>query len=118
MSSLSVQTKNIFPLPQTLTLNHEPRPHYPLPMASPLPTALVYDPAYKRHLTGPGHPESPARCDAAMKGIAAAIPDTSLLRIEPRPATEDQIALCHSRPYIETAKRDIAAGMGKGPGLE
>ena len=76
------------------------------------PTGIVYDPAYKRHLTGPGHPESPARCDAAMDGIAAAVPDTSLLRITPSPATEDQVALCHSRRYIDTARRDIAAGMG------
>ena len=77
-----------------------------------LPTGIVYDPAYKRHRTGPGHPESPARCDAAMEGIAADVPETSLLRIEPVPASEDQIAMCHSQAYIEIARRDISSGMG------
>jgi len=81
-------------------------------MAPQLPTAIVCDPAYKKHLTGPGHPEAPARCDAAMEGIAAAAPDTQFVQIKPPPADEDQIAMCHSREYIDIARRDIASGMG------
>src|SRR5260221_13085897 len=34
----------------------------------------------------------------------------SMARIESRPATEDEIAACHSRAYIQTVKREIAAG--------
>ena len=33
-------------------------------------TAFLADPVSKRHEPGPGHPESPARFDAVMKGLA------------------------------------------------
>jgi len=33
-----------------------------------------------------------------------------LARLEPRAATEDELLLCHTRPYLETARRDIASG--------
>jgi acetoin utilization deacetylase AcuC-like enzyme len=75
-----------------------------------LPTGLVYSPAYKQHDTGAGHPESPERCDAIMSALAAKEFEGKLQRIEPRMATEDEIRLCHSALYVETAKRDISSG--------
>ena len=36
---------------------------------------------------------------------------TSLLPVAARPATEDEIAWCHTRLYIASAKRDVAAGV-------
>ncbi len=69
-------------------------------------TALLADPIYKLHLTGPGHPEQPSRYDAVL-GAINALP---LTRIQPRPATDDEIALVHSRRYIDIARRDILAG--------
>jgi acetoin utilization deacetylase AcuC-like enzyme len=59
----------------------------------------------KHHDTGPGHPEQAARFDAALKGLPAPV-DAA----EPRAATEDELALCHTREYIAIAKQDIVAG--------
>jgi acetoin utilization deacetylase AcuC-like enzyme len=73
-------------------------------------TALLLDPIYKEHDTGPGHPESPQRYDAVTEGLRHAGLMNSLKRIEARPATEDEIALCHSRAYIQTVTRDIKGG--------
>ena len=73
-------------------------------------TALLADPVYKDHEPGPGHPESPARFDAVMHALDQAGLTKSLGRIAPRKATEDEIALCHTRPYIHQVQREIAAG--------
>jgi len=73
-------------------------------------TALLIDPVFKQHDTGPGHPERPERYDALTRAFDKAGLTNSLLRVATRPATEDEIALCHTRPYIQTAKRDIASG--------
>jgi acetoin utilization deacetylase AcuC-like enzyme len=69
-------------------------------------TGLAADPVCKEHLTGPGHPEQPARFDAAV----GAIKDLDLVPISPRVATYDEIALCHGRRYIQLADREILAG--------
>ena len=73
-------------------------------------TALLIDPVFKLHDTGPGHPERPERYDALTRAFQRAGLIESLLPVAVRPATEDEIALCHTRPYIDTVKRDIAAG--------
>src|SRR5205085_4147107 len=65
------------------------------------------DPASKEHSTGRNHPERPERFDAAV----AAVHDLNLVRIEPRVANEDEIALCHSRPYIRLVEREIMTGF-------
>ena len=73
-------------------------------------TALLIDPVFKQHDTGPGHPERPERYEALMRAFERAGLIESLLHVATRPATEDEIALCHTRPYIQTVKDDIAAG--------
>ena len=73
-------------------------------------TALLIDPVFKQHDTGPGHPERPERYDALTRAFQRAGFLETLIPVAIRRATEDEIALCHSRPYIETVKRDIAAG--------
>jgi acetoin utilization deacetylase AcuC-like enzyme len=75
-------------------------------------TGLIYNPVYMDHRPGAGHPESPMRCEAAMKGIAAAVPENALSRLKPRAATEDEVALCHTPDYIRIARRDIISGFG------
>src|SRR5882724_1579659 len=74
-------------------------------------TAILADPVYKEHLTGEGHPERPQRFDAALHALErhGAIKDA--LRIAPRAASDDELALCHSRKYIEIARRDVARGL-------
>ena len=74
-----------------------------------LPVGLAADDIAKEHLTGEGHPERPDRFDAAVQAVA----DLPLTRIPARRATEDEIALIHSRRYIRTAERDIANGFGE-----
>ena len=71
-------------------------------------TGLVADPFYRKHKPGDGHPESPARYDAVVQAIERSVPPAALLRIPARPATEDDIALCHARVYIDTVKKDVA----------
>src|SRR5580658_3395611 len=73
-----------------------------------MPTALLADPACKEHDPGPGHPERPERFDAVVHAIERT--ELSLTRLESRYATEDEIALCHSRDYIHDVRREIAAG--------
>ena len=89
-----------------------------------LPTGVVYDPIYKQHLTGPGHPESPARCDAIMNALRNAVRHPAeeslglsnagfkdqLHYLKPRPAQEKEILACHTAEYLTIVKQDIAAG--------
>jgi acetoin utilization deacetylase AcuC-like enzyme len=69
-------------------------------------TAFLADPIAKEHDPGPGHPEQPARWDAAVKGLG----NSPLTHVAPRAATEDEIALCHTHGYIATARRDVQSG--------
>jgi acetoin utilization deacetylase AcuC-like enzyme len=73
-------------------------------------TALLIDPVFKLHDTGAGHPERPERYDALTRAFDRAGLIKSLLRVATRPATEDEVALVHTRSYIQTVKHDIAAG--------
>jgi acetoin utilization deacetylase AcuC-like enzyme len=73
-------------------------------------TALLLDSIYKQHITGPGHPERPERYDAVAAALERKGLVKSLSRISVRPATDDEIAMCHSRDYIAVVKRDIARG--------
>src|ERR1700691_3301126 len=66
-------------------------------------TGLAADPVCKEHLTGPQHPEQPARFDAAV----GALRGLDLVAIPPRLAKHDELALCHSRQYIQLAEREI-----------
>src|SRR5580704_11944593 len=70
-------------------------------------TGLAADPICKEHLTGPQHPEQPARFDAAV----GALRGLDLVRIQPRLATHDELALCHSRQYTQLAEREISQGV-------
>ena len=70
-------------------------------------TGLAADPVCKEHVTGPQHPEQPARFDAAV----GALRDLKLVPIPPRVATYDEISLCHARRYIQLAEREIHDGF-------
>ena len=70
-------------------------------------TGLAADPICKEHVTGPQHPEQPARFDAAV----GALRGLDLIPIPARLATHDELALCHSRKYIQLAEREIGDGF-------
>ncbi|HZS51518.1 MAG TPA: histone deacetylase [Bryobacterales bacterium] len=76
-------------------------------------TALLADAIYKEHVTGPGHPERPERCDAVTEALHKGGLMPSLDRIGVRPATEEEIGACHTRAYIELVKREIMAGASE-----
>ena len=72
-------------------------------------TVLLADAISKEHHTGFRHPERPERFDAVMGGLRESGLIEQLSRLEGRAATEDEVALCHSRAYIELTERDVAA---------
>src|SRR5947208_3324341 len=69
-------------------------------------TAFLADPIAKTHDPGPGHPEQPARWDAAIRGLG----DHKLMAVPARSATEDELAFCHTRRYIGIARHDVESG--------
>ena len=75
-----------------------------------MPAALLLDPLYKGHDPGHGHPERIERYDAVTRALETAGLTRALKPVAAREATEDELALCHDRKYIATAKRDINAG--------
>ncbi|MBL8175875.1 MAG: histone deacetylase [Bryobacterales bacterium] len=72
-------------------------------------TALLLDAVYRKHDTGEGHPEAVSRYVAVTEALEKLAPGFQALT--QRPATEDEVALCHTRGYIATAKRDIRSGL-------
>lgn len=74
-------------------------------------TALLSGDIYRKHLEGREHPESPERYDAVMGGLQASGLVAQLLPVAPRPATEDELLLCHTPQYLEMVRRDFAAGL-------
>jgi acetoin utilization deacetylase AcuC-like enzyme len=72
-------------------------------------TAFLADPVSKLHDPGPGHPESPARFDAVLKGLSEFDVKTPV----PRSASEEEIALCHTRAYIRTARHETEEGFSQ-----
>jgi acetoin utilization deacetylase AcuC-like enzyme len=77
-----------------------------------LPTALLADPIYREHLAGcPNHPERPERFDAVVAGIASAGLLDALVPVDRRPASEDELLLCHKPEYLRVARHDIESGQ-------
>src|SRR5580704_9348440 len=69
-------------------------------------TAFLADPIAKEHDTIPGHPERPARWDAAIRGLGG----TPQADVAPREAAREELTLCHTPAYIDTARRDVETG--------
>ncbi|HEX5571454.1 MAG TPA: hypothetical protein VFX31_08715, partial [Ktedonobacterales bacterium] len=89
-----------------------PQAQAPLPAASRLPTALLYDVAFLDHLTPQGFPETPERLRFAMEMIdvliqEGTIPRELVMRLAPRPATELELAAVHDATYIRRVKRAV-----------
>src|SRR5580704_8325598 len=70
-------------------------------------TAFLADPIAKEHNTVPGHPERPARWDAAIRGLG----DAPLTAVPPREATREELKLCHTPGYIDIARQDVETGQ-------
>jgi acetoin utilization deacetylase AcuC-like enzyme len=73
-------------------------------------TALIADPRCREHLAGVQHPERPERFDAVMDGLRRAGLLERLQPLAARSATQDELRLCHTLEYLQTAKHDVNAG--------
>ena len=73
-------------------------------------TALAADPVCRDHLVGRNHPERPERFDAVVEGLARAGLTKRLTHLGTRLASEDELALVHTREYIGVVRRDVAQG--------
>jgi acetoin utilization deacetylase AcuC-like enzyme len=73
-------------------------------------TALLLDRVYTQHVPGDDHPERPERVEFIAEALDSAGLMSDLLRVEPRPASEDEMAAVHSREYLRQARHEIERG--------
>lgn len=73
-------------------------------------TALAADPICREHLAGREHPERPERYDAVEDALRQAGLLNGLTKLAPRGATHEELALCHRREYLRTARHDVDSG--------
>src|SRR5947209_17567788 len=75
-------------------------------------TGFVYHPDYLEHDMGHSHPESPQR----LRAIVGRLEETgllpSLVRIDPKPATDDWVTQVHEHKYV-TGLRQSAPQSGR-----
>lgn len=62
-------------------------------------TGIIWDSRFLGHLTGPGHPESPARLKAIKEVLDS---HSKLIPLDPRQATEEEILWIHSKEHIQS----------------
>ena len=77
-------------------------------------TGIIYSQRYLLHKTGKGHPESPRRLKAAMRGIEESrlLEDERCILIEPQAASPSDLQLVHSSCYIRMIKELCKKGGG------
>src|SRR5690242_15345851 len=75
-------------------------------------TAFVYDPIFLEHLTPARHPEAPRRAAAILEQLERLgwLDRPDVLRLAPRPATQDELAAVHTREYIQSVAEAVQAG--------
>jgi len=70
-------------------------------------------PAFAAHDAGPGHPERPDRLVAALAGIESLGLGDDVVRVEPRPATVEEVAGVHQAGFVDALERYCARGGGQ-----
>ncbi len=73
-------------------------------------TGLLLDDIFRGHDTGAGHPECPERYVAITGALIKQGITDEAIALTQKPAEPDDVMLCHTRDYFETAKRDVASG--------
>jgi acetoin utilization deacetylase AcuC-like enzyme len=73
-------------------------------------TALFADPRCREHLVGRDHPERPERFDAVLGDLRNAGLVERTTPLSARSATLEELLLCHTPRYLQTAQHDIEAG--------
>jgi acetoin utilization deacetylase AcuC-like enzyme len=69
-------------------------------------------PRFRDHDTGPGHPERPARLGAVQDGLVEAGLDDAVVRVEPRPATRDELEAVHPADHLDRIEALCRSGGG------
>ena len=75
-----------------------------------LPSGLLARPRCMDHDTGYGHPEHAGRFRAVLDSLAQAGLVEDMLSIESRPATEQELLLCHTLDYLRWVEDDTRIG--------
>lgn len=70
----------------------------------PSPLIIVPSPAHDF----PGHPENATRIPAIVRALESSALDTQWIRLEPQPATREEIARVHPVAYIDALERAMA----------
>jgi acetoin utilization deacetylase AcuC-like enzyme len=73
-------------------------------------TAVLYDAGFKRHITPAGHPERAERYEAVHSALERTGFLQESIRLGQREATLDELALVHTRAYVELVRREAAEG--------
>ncbi len=74
-------------------------------------TGLVFDERYLQHLTGPLHPESPERLQAAIRGLEESGLLPRLVRVPAKPGPQHWIEAVHHIDYIMRFEEACLMGM-------
>lgn len=77
------------------------------------PTGLVHDSICKTHQPGPDEPECPERYDAVFASLGKLVHFSEIARFRPRPATDNELSLCHTQEYLARVMREIESGVTK-----
>ncbi|MGI8776976.1 MAG: histone deacetylase family protein [Acidimicrobiales bacterium] len=70
-------------------------------------------PAFATHDAGPGHPEGPDRLAATLAGIDSLGLGDDVVRVEPRPASVEEVAGVHEPGFVDALERYCARGGGQ-----
>ena len=62
---------------------------------------ILSDPRFRKHHTGPGHPERPERLDAVERALAASGVSDTAVPLKPRLINEHQLTRVHSATYLQ-----------------
>jgi acetoin utilization deacetylase AcuC-like enzyme len=76
-----------------------------------MPAALLFDDTCLLHLTGDGHPERPSRLEAVRAQLKKDGHWDTAPRIASRAATDAELCLVHTPPYVATAIAEIETGV-------
>jgi len=74
-------------------------------------TGIVFDPIFLKH-NQPGHPENAKRLEFIIGGLKEKGLLSELKRIESRQAEIDELAICHTKEYVEYVKEYCEKGGG------
>ncbi|MBS7654408.1 histone deacetylase [Candidatus Bathyarchaeota archaeon] len=77
-------------------------------------TAIIYSNKYLEHKTGNGHPESPQRLIAIMRGIerSGLLKDKECMLVEPRSISLEDLLMIHIPEHVERIRSICNSGGG------